>query len=41
VSRDDLDENGGGNHSVKSAAGSEGMIVLRAKFGKHFSCDRV
>jgi hypothetical protein len=36
LSRDNLDENGGGNQSVKRAAGSEGMIISCAKLRKHF-----
>jgi hypothetical protein len=37
VSRDNLDKKDGGSQSVKAAAGSEGMILLSLRFGKHFS----
>src|SRR5258705_11233311 len=34
--RDNLDENGGGNQSLKAAAGSEVMIALGPAVRKHF-----
>jgi hypothetical protein len=36
VSRDNLDENGGGNQSLKAAAGSEVMIALGPEVRKRF-----
>jgi hypothetical protein len=36
LSRDNLDENGGGKSELEAAAGSEGMIILSAKLRKHF-----
>ena len=36
LSRDNLDENGGGNQSLKAAAGSEVMIALGPAVRKHF-----
>jgi len=37
VLRDNLDEKGGGNQSLKAAAGSEAMIVSGVEVRKHFS----
>ena len=36
LSRDNLDENGGGNQSFEAAAGSEVMIGLSPEVRKHF-----
>jgi hypothetical protein len=36
MSRDNLDENGGGNLESEAAAGSGVMIIWSAKLRKHF-----
>jgi hypothetical protein len=36
LSRDNLDENGGGNLEIEAAAGSEAMIIRCSKLRKHF-----
>jgi hypothetical protein len=36
VSRDNLDENGGGNLEIEAAAGSGAMIIWCSKLRKHF-----
>jgi hypothetical protein len=36
ISRDNLDEKGSNDQSLKRAAGSDGMIVASLRFRKHF-----
>jgi hypothetical protein len=36
MSRDNLDENGGGNLEIDAAAGSGAMIIRCSKLCKHF-----